>query len=229
MDIVSVMNVVRDIASDLDVALEPKLCSVMHHNNKLQIVVTLNTVPRNEDEKTLMQSAFMCQIVNSFPDAVFQVHVPSPSQFVPPPVPVPSKSINVGAWIQGQVLGVQDWLQKATLTAADAAFRKVIDSYPWREKSLMQATVPILLSEIKTKVISGNSDFNSLGNVDRVLIPLKNFVTEADGKILMQEIIVYKKCIPTSLLEVYEAVYDMVVNGSQKPMATFVFQNVFCV
>ena len=226
MDIGLVMNVVREIAYDLNVALEPKLCSVMYHNDRLQIVVTTNTVPQNEDERSLMQSAFMCQIVDSFPDAVFQVHVPSPSQFVPPPDPVPFKSIDAGAWIQDQVLGVKHWAQLATLTAAGAAFRKVIDSYPWREKALMQALVPILFSEIKTKVMAGECDF-CLEHVDRLLIPLKTYMSETDGMILMKEIIVCKKCVPRSLLDVYEAVYDMVMDGSQSPIANTVFEKAF--
>ena len=222
MDAVSALRI---IASDLNVELDELLCSVKHQQNQtLQIVVTLKTIPKSEDERSIFQSAFMCQIVDSFPDAVVQVHVPPPDWFVEPPLSFPSQSLDVESWIQDQATATNDMIQKLIVMTAVSCCRKVIHSYPWADKDQMEAKIPVLVREIKTSGFATNA----VVNVDRILIPLQTDISDTDFLLLMQDVILHKRRCSRTLLELYEAVYEMVVQNRQRnPVTDAVFQTVF--
>lgn len=212
-------KIVRYIAEQLDVKLEPALCSaVLLDDGVPQIVVTLDHQTRNEEERSFLQSAFMCEVLEQISNAMVQVHVPAPLAPYNHPVKeqgeiMPRKTMGVNAWISMQAVGVHALAQDAAVLFSHASYTRVVETYPWRDKKAMLLTVNALRNEMLDQVKSGLPSPIMMGKPDQILRPLETILGDYDRLVLLDEIVKHKTTSPSNLLDAYEYIYDVVVTG----------------
>jgi hypothetical protein len=137
----------------------------------------------------------------------------------------------VGEWLRDELCGVQNWMLCLVVTLAEAAYGRVVASYPWRERALMAAYLPRLVSEASDCVTRGRTHPILRGDVDailpslRVLVPTRSeqLAVEADLRAYLGE------RPPLSRLQAYEAIYAMVTSGryAVSPATRALFCRVF--
>jgi hypothetical protein len=209
----SVLDAMQSIASDLGVSLERKLCWTSYgQNDRLQIVVTISTVPETEEARSLMQSSFMCAVLETFPDAACQVHALPPMR--------PPTTVDIGSWFDSQVTCLNDWAVEAVVILMNATFRRVIDAYPWRERASMLTLLPVLVQHVKSQAPLGLPVAKLMGVADLILPPLRCIVTEQEGIEVVQDAIRFKGRCPKSLFEAYESLHQMVTQDKPRSPAT---------
>lgn len=219
---------IDSIAECLGVRLEPALSSVtVQHDGRLQLVVTLHDAPHTSFERSVLHSAFLGEVLEHFPKAVIQVHLPPVESLQESTRP--TGTLAVAEWIGEQMDGVHSWAREAALMVTVSSYAKAIEAYPWRGKAAMKAMIPSFAHDMQEQLNSCGSKAVFLGNVDPVLRPLESILNVSDRITLMQDVTRHNHgTLPCRLLEVYECVYDMVTRDVLRdPVTDRVFPIVF--
>lgn len=220
---------IDSIAETLGVRLEPALSSAtVQHDGRLQLVVTLHDAPHTPFERSVLHSAFLGEMLEHFPKAVMQVHLPPVESLHTQEATRPTGTLDVGAWIGNQMDGVHSWAREAALMVTVSSYAKTVDAYPWRGKAAMKAMIPSFAHEMHENLHDGCKAV-SLGNVDLILRPLESILNDSDQITLMQNVTRHNRgTLPCTLLEIYECVYDMVTRDViRDPVIDRVFRIVF--
>ena len=208
-----VISHVRGVARRLTVTLDHPLCGVCLRRRKPCVVVTIRDVPHTEVERSLLVSAFMCEVLAKFPDATVQVHVPRPRTT---PV-VPSRPTDL---LTDDASGVRAWMAQANLAMAEGFICRVVSSYPWKNKVAMEKIQTRIVAELRNGAAQmlhpDAAVVHVVELVDRHLLPpLDSLVGGYDQMLVLGDVIRHDGGVqPTSVLRVYECVHDMIRTGS---------------
>lgn len=234
MSSAAMITLVNRTAEQLNVQLEPFLCKcTIMDDGTPQMIVTLRHRTEDEEEVSLLRSAFMCEILEHAPNAMVQVHVPSPAAPYFPPRPrdahpVPRQNQNVNQWIQEQALGIHTWARDAAILFCTASFTRLVESYPWRDKKAMAASIDTFVREVLDNIKTGLHSPIMMGDPCRILVPLESILGELERSIVVNDVIIHQGKIPSNVLDTYEGIYDLVMSGrSHNPLTAYVFHQIF--
>lgn len=209
-----VIATVRAITKDLDVHLDPSLCSVWHTAaGKISMVVSLSDVPPSEAQRSLTTSAVMSQVLGAYPGADVQVHMPHPvvGAGATPPSGLPRRPTLHTVM---EANGVKKYTAAANVVLVRDFYVRVLRAYPWKEISAMTEIAATMIPAVQRAglVDTDKALEYALKAVDHELLaPVEPTLTTEEVRLLMEEVVAHEKVTgaPKSLLRVYEVVYEM--------------------
>lgn len=203
---------VMKAASDVNLKLDIPLIDIEVRGKITRITAPCATSPDSYEASRWMKSALYIVIQEEFsnlPSVEINITIPR----------VVSKSLNrehTSQWIVQQIQGVSEWATLCTQMLTKAAYEHVIERYPWKKAGTMRLLLPVLCMQSLTNVQNGVHDDPMQGNVDQILPPINEAMSACAQFAIVDEVTCYLDQPPSSLLEVYESVYDMVRNDNER-------------
>lgn len=220
----TVIDRVVAAASSLYLAVDVARCAVAMRDRTLQLMVHLDTPLPPGCNESMIKSALMVALTDEFDDfESVDLVVSLPSQVNVPPPP----AMRATEWIQNQRACVLEWATVCAQTLCKSSYEHVIDAYPWRRKAVMKRILPVLCLRSLTNVANGLPDEVSQGNVDLILPDFDELLSPIQACHVREEVRARLGRPSSSLLELYEVVYDCVTSGKASPWMAFLHAAAF--
>ena len=210
----------------MGVTLDRQLsCVETRPDGRVRVIASVDKFPTTEEERRLIQSAVHCVVLDEFreinPWALdVQVIVPVPlddGDFAPSRDRVLDTTMRASRWIGREAWGVQSWARVAAISLFQGGADRILTTYPWRDAVAMRARLPILIDGLSRLMLDDPRDPTRLavGYIDELLPSLKTVLKTADIQDVVRNVTASNDGQqPSTTLELYELVYDMVVSNT---------------
>lgn len=208
-------------AYDIGVELCPGLTSVQTHDGTTYVTATCRTFPDDDFARITLESALMVAILHGLDKDNVRVIV-----HCSPVLPLPKRR-NTTDWIKRQIDGVNDWATLCTQQLAQAAYTRVVETYPWREAERMRSLLPVLVLRCVRNVRKAERDEAMQGDVDLILPPMRTYLSSEQATAVVDEVTRHLGRKADSLLETYEVVHHMVELKRAPPPVSYLYSRLF--
>lgn len=221
------------VADDLQIPVDADLTDVTcRTDGTVAITTTVDGFPDTDIQRDMWMSSLHLEILHEFQNvcniADVQVIVPQCTDSYPHK----PRLITPTDWIQEQLGGVREYIVTSAMMMVQAAYRRTIDAYPWRNKDGMRARLPELVAVARTNILHGRmSPIVTQGNVDDILVPMEGILSQADVACVWNDTTALLGGVrPRNLLLCYETLFYGVAHGASLSRAAQVlFHCLFCV
>lgn len=186
--------------------------------------------PITDDERNILRSAAHVLVFDEFhadhlDPALLNIYIilpltpTTPSSASPHPV-----TQTCAEWNNVQRQGLEDFILRARRCMVVASYRNVIDTYPWRKRDAMETALPALVEDACDRLT------NTVFNVNAILPNEISKLSAYDRVHVLKNVATRLGRDPTSNLEIYETVYDMVARAHPVSLSTrMLFDAIFAV
>jgi len=193
---------------DVNVLLHPHLSYVQHlSDGTYKIIATVDMSPKNEEERSITQSAIHIVMLDEFTNEIasdkLDIHVIVSSS----PFSLHRRPCIASQWIDTKTMDLHKWLLDGVRKTTIAAYHRIVDAYPWRDRMEMRKRIPLLITR------NMDDAHVSSRNLDLILPPLSDILPNTDHHIVWHDATICIGRTPKSLLEVYEVAFLLVSNG----------------